>query len=351
MLAGTIPGSLGVAVPLASPGAAPRPRLVVIWRVTEACNVDCLYCDYRRGLRRPRRSVGANDVLAFGRVLADYAAASEREVLISWLGGEPLVWPPLWEVSAVLHRAYGLPLSLTTNGTRLGEPGVVGRLMEDYAEVTLSVDGPAATHDQVRNAPGLHARLRQAAGALQEHKARLGRGPLVRANLVLMRSNLRCLEAVGLELAAWGVEALTFNGLGGRPGDPGFERERLRPDDLAWLAAELPRLRAVLAERGLRLCGAGRYLDRLAHSARGLPIPVDDCAPGQSLLFVDEQGRIGPCAFTTSDYGIPIAELRDAGDLQALPARLADQRRRRLAAACQDCQSTHVFGKFEAAAA
>src|SRR5512134_498073 len=91
-------------------------RLLVIWRVTEACDLGCAYCEYRRGLRQPRRSAEAGAVLAFGRVLAEYAEVTGREVMISWLGGEPLLWPPLWDVSATLRREHKLALSLTTSG-------------------------------------------------------------------------------------------------------------------------------------------------------------------------------------------------------------------------------------------
>jgi MoaA/NifB/PqqE/SkfB family radical SAM enzyme len=322
---------------------------VVIWRVTEACNLGCGYCEYRRGRGGRRHAAAANEVLAFGRALGEYAAATGREVLVSWLGGEPLLWPPLWEVGSALRHAFGLALSVTTNGTRLGQPGVLRRLADDYAEVTLSVDGPAWLHDDVREAPGLHAKLGAAVGALRAQRARLGRGPLVRANVVLMRSNLRRLEAMGRELAGWGVEALTFNTLGGQPADPFFERERLRPADVDWLMSAMPRLRERLAERGLGVCGSDRYLRRLAASALGQSLPVDDCAPGQQTLFVDEHGRAGACAFTAATHGVPIAEVRRGDEVAALPARLRARLRQKLAA-CLDCHSTQVFGKFVMAA-
>jgi len=331
-------------------GSVAAARLVVVWRVTEACNLNCVYCEYRRSAGGRRHAAEASQVLRFGKVLGEYAAATGREVLVSWLGGEPLLWPPVWEVGEALRHKHGLNLSVTTNGTRLGARGVLKRLAEDYAEVTLSVDGPAWLHEQVRGAPGLTAELRTAVRALRDWRARLGYGPLVRANVPLMRSNVRQLEMIGSELAEWGVEALTFNTLGGKAGAPFFERERLGPEDVDWLREALPGVRDRLAERGLCVGGSGRYLQRVAATARGLALPVADCAPGRQTLFVDERGRAGACSFTAAAYGVPIEEIRTADDVAALPERLRATLQPK-PEACGDCHSTQVFGKFEMAAA
>src|SRR5260221_11248621 len=128
----------------------PARPLVVVWRVTEACDLGCWFCEYNRELRRSRRSVACDDALAFGRVLAEYAASSGRPVLVSWLGGEPLTWPPLMAAGQRLHGEFGLALGLTTNGWQLDRPGLIQHLAETYAEITVSVDGPATAHDAGR---------------------------------------------------------------------------------------------------------------------------------------------------------------------------------------------------------
>jgi MoaA/NifB/PqqE/SkfB family radical SAM enzyme len=320
----------------------------VLWRINESCNLNCPFCEYRRTLRRPRRSVRAEDVLAFGRTLSHYANETGREVLLSFLGGEPTLWPPLWEVSRTLHQDHGLALSLTTNGATLS-PEQLHYLANHYAEVTFSIDGDAAFHENLRGAPGLYPRLRAAIETLSKLKSAQGRGPLIRVNTVLMRSNIHVFESLATQLAAWGVEALTFNALGGTPGDPFYDRERLTPDHLAWLSAALPSLRARLAAQGLHLQGSEAYLHRLAHTAQGLPLPIADCAPGQTFLFINESGQASPCSFTTAEYGLPISTLQTPADLAALPARFNQARQASQAAACSDCPSTQVFGKFSPA--
>ncbi len=321
-------------------------RLVVVWRITEACDLDCWFCEYARRHGGPRASARVEDVLAFGKSLGQYAVAAGSDVLVSWLGGEPLLWPPLQRMDQVLHEEYGLLLGATTNGTHIAAPGMVEHLVRHYQELTISVDGPAAFHDAGRGAPGLHARLRAGVSELLEAMAKQGHGPLLRANVVLMRSNLQSFENTCWELAEWGIEEITFNALGGHPLGPRYAGERLRPSDFDWLRAALPGLRQTLANQGVTLRGSARYINRLDQQARGHPWPVNDCRPGQDFLFVNEKGRAAPCAFTGDGYGVPIAELCDGQDIARLPQQYRALREHGRLAACSDCLSTQMAGKF-----
>lgn len=323
-------------------GAVP---LVVVWRVTERCDLACLFCGYSRELRRPRRQVSTDAVLAFARALAEYASIAGREVLVSWLGGEPLLWAPLPVVGPAL-RQLGLRLGVTTNGARLDD-ALCTHLVEHYAQVTVSVDGLAAWHTQVRGAPGLWAQLETALRRLAELRTRRGAGPRLRANVVLMRSNLADFETLCEHLADWGVREITFNALGGlERGGAFYEREHLLPEHVRRLRASLPGLRGRLAARGLALQGGSLYLDRLEAQADGRAWPVADCGPGRHFLFVDEMGFVGPCSFTARSHGVHISELTDAAALRALPDRWRERFSTDRPDPCADCRSTQVFGKF-----
>jgi AdoMet-dependent heme synthase len=321
-------------------------RLVVVWRVTEACDLDCAFCEYRRSRRWARRTAAPESMLHLGGLLGEWQRATGRPVLFSLLGGEPTLWPPLWDVAASLRREHGLGLSVTTNGTRLGDPALRQRLIEDFAEVTLSVDGLGAVHDTVRDRPGLYVNLQAVLADLHARKAALGRGPVLRVNTVLRHSNVRALEALGEALAAVGVEELTFNPLGGEPGDPFFDAEHLQPADLDWLTHSFDRMRQALAAQGLLLRGSRRYLQRLEYETRHWRWPVDDCVPGDRFWFVDEHARLGACRFTTETCGLPVTDLHSLADLLALPGRLAAERRAAHPTACRDCHSPQLFGKF-----
>ena len=261
--------------------------LVVVWRVTEACELSCWFCEYNRHIRRPRQVADAAAVLAFGKTLAEYSAACGRPVLISWLGGEPLLWPALMDTGRRLRQEFGLALGLTTSGWQFNRPGLIDHLAETYAEITVSLDGLAGAHDAGRGAVGLFERVRLGVGELRDSQRRRGYGPLLRANTILMHSNVHALETLCHTLADWGIEEVTFNTLGGSPPGLDYLRERLQPEDAQWLRGALPSIRARLLARGLRLLGSARYLGRVSDAAAGVRAPVTDCHPAADFLFVD----------------------------------------------------------------
>jgi MoaA/NifB/PqqE/SkfB family radical SAM enzyme len=320
--------------------------VIVVWRLTERCNLSCPFCAFDRRLNRQRLVANAHSVMQFARVLGDYRRRTDERVLVSWIGGEPLLWPALFEVSHQLHHEYGIAISATTNGTTLHVPGVQQRILESFAELTISVDGDAEFHDRLRGAPGNWQQLCSAMRALAHARDAQARPLRLRANTVLMHDNLPMFAALCHTLADWGVVEITFNQLGGRDRPEYFPANRLHAQDAARLATLLPVLRAELAERGVRLCGSAAYLQRIEASAMDKRIAVADCQPGERFLFIDERGLLGPCSFTMEELSVPISCLATTDDLMALPARFFGMRQRLQPLACGDCPSTQVFPKF-----
>ena len=323
--------------------------MIVVWRVTERCNLACAFCAYDRRVVRARGEADPGAVRAFGAALSGYQRASGDPVLVSWLGGEPLLWRPLAALTTHFARDLDLRVSATTNGTALAAPAVRAHLIDHYAELTVSVDGFAPLHDALRGRPGVFDALRRGVGALAAEKRRAGRGPLLRANVVLMRDNVADFERLCAELAAWGVEEITFNQLGGNDRPEFFPAHRLRPADVDRFGERVDALRRRLAADGVRLAGGERYVTRIRSSAAGRRLAVADCGPGEAFLFVGETGLVAPCSFTGDAYAVPIGELSSAADVAALPARFAALRAAGPAAACGDCPSTRVFAKFDRA--
>jgi len=319
--------------------------VIVLWRITERCNYACGFCAYDRRIKRSRAEVSEADALRLGAVVAAYGRASGQRTMISWLGGEPLLWAPLFAVSEAL-RADGLAISLTTNGSLLHLPHVQERLLATVDELTVSVDGGQALHDRLRGFDGAWRRCRAGVSALRRAREARGGGPRLRANVVLMRSTLPEFETLCTDLADWGVDEITFNQLGGRDRPEFFPAERLVTGDITDLRSYVERLKGALADRGVRLCAAPRYLDRLDAAAAGAPWLVDECGMGQDFLFIDETGRISPCSFSTAEYGAPAAGVLAAADLDLLPAQFRAAKKKAPCAACADCPSTQVSAKF-----
>jgi MoaA/NifB/PqqE/SkfB family radical SAM enzyme len=329
---------------------AELPRLVVVWRVTERCNLSCAFCAYDRRLPFARRDADATQVRELGKVLGEYRKQSGRQVLVSWLGGEPLLWKPLTEISRVFKQQYALDLGVTTNGTALQSTATRRHVLENYAELTLSVDGFAPLHNQLRGSDRGFEQLTETVLALAEAKSRHKAGPLLRANVVLMRDNIADFPGLCRSLASLGIEEITFNQLGGNDRPEFFATHSLLLEHSELLQRQLPALRTELALQGVRLRGSESYVQRILASTRRERLPILDCAPGQTFLFITENGLISPCSFTSQQFGIPLASVRTPEDLSNIPVRFAELKRTRLNAACSDCHSTRVFHKFESQA-
>lgn len=327
-------------------GNVTAPDLLVLWRVFEHCNLACRFCGYSKHLRRSRAVADPERVRAFGRVLGEFARASGRRASVSWLGGEPLLWPELPALSQTFRHTFGVNVGVTTNGEPLASRTVRESLVEDYSLVTVSVDGVGEFHDACRDSPGLFDRIRRNVLALRAEADAANNTMTLRVNTILMRGNVADFEPLCREVAGWGVTELTFNQLGGNDRPEFFPDNRLRPEQVERFAAEFPRVRAEMAELGLQIHGTDRYLHRLASTARGQSIPIADCGPGRSFLFIDEHGRVSPCCFTSASYGVPVEAITSVEALARLPEHFARLRRERRQAACDDCHSTQVFDKF-----
>lgn len=320
--------------------------LVIVWRVTGRCNLSCPFCAYDRTRSFARHDADTGLIRRISGLLAE----TGRPVLMSWLGGEPLLWPALAGLTPSLRHEHGFAFSTTTNGTTLHRAEMRRHLIEHYAELTLSIDGFAPRHDALRGKAGLFDQVKQAVRLLAEEKAVTGKGPLLRANVVLMRDTISDFPALCHELAAWGIEEITCNQLGGIDRPEFYPANRLLPEQVTRLADVWPGLKEDLALKGARLLGGEAYLSRLHASARDETQPVDDCHPGEGFLFVTEHGIASPCSFTTSEYGVDLHEVTSIRELLELPQRFRQMRQRARAAPCADCHSTQVCEKFTQAA-
>ena len=321
-----------------------NPRLVVVCRVSTRCNLSCGFCAYDRRLRFARETLSeAHIEHLIALISTRHRSVGDAPPLLSWLGGEPLLWKR-WVHFSARARAAGIAVSATTNGSTLWRPATRAAVLDHLDELTVSVDAIGAKHDRMRGWRGGYARVLAALQALARDRGQ-GSGRIrLRANIVLMRSTIGQFAELCRALAEAGVDELSFNLLGGRDRPEFHADEAVSAPAWAEFAEALPRLRESLARSGLRLSGDPAYLRRLHAAARGQRWPVADCDPGTQLLFVDEHGRMAPCAFTVAEYGVSLDQIND---LAELPARFRAARRAHCAQSCGDCPSTQVFGKFE----
>jgi MoaA/NifB/PqqE/SkfB family radical SAM enzyme len=322
--------------------------LIIVWRVNTHCNLNCGFCAHARELRTPRVTADPEAILKLAATLSAYRSETGNRVLVSWLGGEPLLWQPLISLSAALVNDFGIEVSATTNGTALGSRALRGAITRYFSELTISVDGPAAFHNEIREWPQGFEHLAAHVRSLVADRHSAGIGPRIRVNTVLMADNVKLFPRLCEELCEWGIEEISFNALGGNDRPDFHRRHQLQPQHVKWLESALPGLRRLLEPRGVRLVGGSAYLARLYASAVGERLTVSDCRAGEQFLFVTEDGVVSPCSFTTRHYGVPVAEIDSVAALRSLPIRFREMRRTASSAWCADCPSTQWFGKFAA---
>ncbi|RYY57610.1 MAG: radical SAM protein, partial [Comamonadaceae bacterium] len=185
--------------------------MIVVWRITQRCNLTCPFCEWDRSLPGERSEAALPEALRFAQVLAGHQRRSGDPVLLSWLGGEPTLWRPL-HVLAPRVTDLGIAQSMTTNGSTLASPKVQALVLRNFSEVTVSVDGFAGFHDRLRGWPGGFDRLRDGVTTLAAKRADR-RALKLRVNVVLMRQNLAAFADLCVALAGWGVDEITFNAL------------------------------------------------------------------------------------------------------------------------------------------
>ena len=98
--------------------------MIIVWRITERCNLSCPFCAYDRRVTRPRREADVKTARRFGSVLAEYQRNTSDPVLVSWIGGEPFLFSPLNGLTVFFTKELGLRVSATTNGTSLNSASV-----------------------------------------------------------------------------------------------------------------------------------------------------------------------------------------------------------------------------------
>ncbi len=170
---------------------------IVIWEVTQACDLACVHCRARAvPLRHPEELT-----LEEGRALIDQIAAlGSPPPLFVLTGGDPMARPDLMELIASAVRRH-LPVALAPSATPLLSPPAIAALRAaGVVAFSLSLDGASpAVHDAFRGIAGVFERT------LTAWDAAKACGLKVQINTTVTRSNLRDLPEIARLVSARGA--------------------------------------------------------------------------------------------------------------------------------------------------
>jgi radical SAM protein len=182
---------------------------IVIWEVTQACDLSCVHC---RASAQPKRSPFELSTEE-GKRLIDEIAAMEVPVFVL-TGGDPIKRPDLFEL--IEHAAkVGVRVSLTPSATPLLTRDVIHRLKQSgLARLAVSLDGSnAEVHDAFRGMSGSFQRTMKAIEWANEV------GLPVQINTTFSRRNVEDFESIAAlierkKITLWSVFFLVPTGRG-----------------------------------------------------------------------------------------------------------------------------------------
>lgn len=182
---------------------------IVIWEVTQACDLVCLHC---RACAQPLRSPQELSTEE-GKDLIDQVADLAAPLFVL-TGGDPLKRPDIYDLVEYGSRR-GVRTSMTPSATPLLTRDSIARLQScGLARLAVSLDGSTPEiHDSFRGVPGSYIRTLDAvrwAGEL---------GLPVQINTTITRRNLNDFESMvallkTFDMALWSVFFLVPTGRG-----------------------------------------------------------------------------------------------------------------------------------------
>ncbi|MBI5142762.1 MAG: radical SAM protein [Nitrospirae bacterium] len=119
----------------------------VFLEITRRCNLSCLHCGSDCRMQPDSPLLTTDSWLKIIRYCREHFGDGLAFIIT---GGEPLVHPDLEEIGAAIS-ALGMRWGLVTNGYALDEKRLLKLLAAGLSSITISLDGPAESHNRLRN--------------------------------------------------------------------------------------------------------------------------------------------------------------------------------------------------------
>lgn len=293
-----------------------RPTHLLLW-LNNRCNARCPMCEIWR--EKERTFIPASEIESMA---ADWVDMGIREVELC---GEPTLHPELAEICRILDRCR-IRMRFLSNGLLLKK---YAALVARYGtSLTISLDGPPAIHNTVRNVPSAYERLEAGIAELRRIVPDMpihGRCVVHRLNYPLLRETVDTARRLALD-------DISFLGLD--VGSPAFGRESahaLNPPAVGALVIPrdaVPALRQAVEQLIDSQAGElGQFVRETADVLRSVLVGhveayweprsqtarVVECDAPWTSAVIEPDGAVRPCWFLPA-YG----NLRDYDSLSAL---------------------------------
>lgn len=277
--------------------------VTLLWAPRSRCKFQCPHCYFgtieKHRLNPPtepgtlshlsRNDVPVEDLMAFGRTLAD--SAVERVIIA---GGEPLDWPDALDLISLIKQA-GCQVVIATNGVPLTRPGMAERLVDLQVDgVSVSLDSAdAEINDRMR--PGGRFGYRDVLQGIETlRRARAEQpGPRVGIYTVVVRSRPQEITDVARLAVDLGVDYYVPQPISLAPDHELFQELSHTPGDVGPVGEQLAEL--YNHPGGLALPDPS-YVERftaVVSTHEGAHVP--DCFGGARLFFIQPDGSMWDC--------------------------------------------------------
>jgi len=129
--------------------------LMLVWNITNKCNLKCIHCYQDAGILRKRKEKKEKELSLKEKLNVIDKIVDAGIPTLAFSGGEPLIDKDFWKV-ARKAKENDLYMSLNTNGTLLTKENVKKIKNLGFAYIGVSLDGASAkVHDKFRGINGM----------------------------------------------------------------------------------------------------------------------------------------------------------------------------------------------------
>lgn len=311
--------------------------------VAQKCNLACGYCYAEQGsFGSAAKNMPLETALAAVDALIAGTGATER-LNLAFLGGEPLVNRATVQaatrhaLAATAARGQNIGFSITTNGTLLNDSDVAFFAEHGFA-VTISMDGPARQHDQLRPFKSGKGSYQRIVDRIKPLLAQSGKMQ-VTARVTVTPLNTNLSETLD-ELLALGFDGVGFSPMLSSPtGNGEMDGVALEAMLSEMIACGRSYERHVLAGRSYPFANLATALGEI-HRGTHRPYP---CGAGGGYLGVSADGKLSACHRFVGDDAGAMGSLTEGID-QARKQAWMSQRHVHQQTPCNQCWARYLCG-------